>query len=117
MMVLQHAEAASPIDATMSMLRKRWKPIVLWELASGPRRYQQIQGNIPGIAHKVLIEALRDLEADGLVSRHEITGGPRHVEYALTELGRSLCPILELMDSWGRAALSRQSVSDNVMTS
>lgn len=90
----------------MSRLRKRWKPAVLWELSHGRQRFSQLQNRIPQVAHKVLIDTLRELEADGLVSREQIPS--RHVEYALTELGESLRPILSLMDRWGRTQAPRR---------
>ena len=91
-----------PIEVTMGVLCKKWKPRVLRVLALKSQRFGGLQTRIPTVSHKVLIETLRELETDGLVLRHVIPGGAKHVEYHLTGRGQSLLPILDLMDAWGR---------------
>lgn len=94
--------AASPLELTVRVVGKKWKPTILRLLAQTSRRFNQLHASIPGIAHKVLIEQLRELEQDGVVRREVKVGGYRRVQYSLTESGRELLPILERMESWGQ---------------
>ena len=94
--------AASPLELTVRAVGKKWKPTILRLLAHTGRRFSQLHASIPGIAHKVLIEQLRELEQDGVVRREVKVGGYRRVQYSLTESGRQLIPILERMEAWGQ---------------
>jgi DNA-binding HxlR family transcriptional regulator len=73
----------------------------LWLLASGCRHYSQLAARLPGISPKVLAQQLRELERDGLVTRHETTRGRRRVRYELTVLGEALRPLLQELERWG----------------
>lgn len=97
---------ATPTELTAGLLCRKWKPTILRELSDGePVRFNQLHARLTGVAHKVLTSALRDLERDGLVARRVVSDAPRHVEYRLTERGRALVPVIELMDAWGRRYL------------
>ena len=90
---------ACPVDVTLSMINGKWKPMILWLLNTGPQRFSDLQTAMPRVAHKVLSQQLRQLEADGLVQRSastEITG------YKLTTFGRSLRPALNALANWGK---------------
>ncbi|MEU6092862.1 helix-turn-helix domain-containing protein [Streptomyces sp. NPDC047085] len=77
-----------------------WNPVVVWALRGGPSRPGELRERIGGISPKVLTETLRRLEFNGLVRRHAHAGSPPRVEYALTELGRSLLEPIEAFGAW-----------------
>jgi DNA-binding HxlR family transcriptional regulator len=93
---------ACPVTATIELIGGRWKTIILYTLSPTTRRFGEIAARMPSISRKVLTEQLRELEADGLISRKEYKEMPPRVEYSLTELGNSLAPILEDLAAWGR---------------
>jgi DNA-binding HxlR family transcriptional regulator len=89
--------------------------MILEILASGDRRFNQLQAAIPGIAHKVLIDQLRELEQVGVIHREAKAAGYRRVHYSLTEAGRRLLPVIRLIEDWGRkqdAALQHGATLD-----
>ena len=90
-----------PVTFTLSKIGGRWKPIILYQLLEGTRRYSEIRKNIPHITEKMLIQHLRELEADKLVRRKTLPVVPPHVEYSLTPSGTELKPILKAMATWG----------------
>ena len=81
---------------------------MLYELAIAPQRFNELQRLNEGISHKVLTETLRRLERDGLISRSASQGAVLSVEYALTEHGRSVRPVLDAMIAWGHQHLAEQ---------
>ena len=89
------------LETAVDAIAARWAPSILYLLAAGDRRFGELHRELTGISHKVLIQRLRALERHGLVRRQVITGGPRHVRYALTPIGLQLLPILELLRDWG----------------
>lgn len=98
-------ERAAPaaLQAAAAAVCKRWKPVVLWLLLNGPRRYNALLAALDGVTPKVLTEQLRELEREGLVARHVVAGGAKHVEYRLTPLGLTLEPVLTALHAWGAA--------------
>lgn len=95
-------QTACPVTATIALIGGRWKTIILYTLADHTRRFGEIAARMPAISRKVLTEQLKELEADGLISRKQFKEIPPRVEYSLTELGRSLTPILGYMAAWGQ---------------
>lgn len=91
-----------PITAMLEVIGGKWKPIILYNLTLGTRRFGQIDVRIPGISRKVLTEQLRELEKDGLITRKQYKEIPPRVEYSLTELGKSLSPVFKEMAIWGK---------------
>lgn len=91
-----------PITAMLELIGGKWKPVILYNLTSGTRRFGQIDVRIPGISRKVLTEQLRELEKDGLITRKQYNEIPPRVEYSLTELGKSLSPVFKEMSAWGK---------------
>ena len=91
-----------PVTATITMIGGRWKPIILYNLSDHTRRFGEIAVRMPLISRKVLSEQLKELEADGMVSRQEFKEIPPRVEYSLTELGKSVRPLLIHMATWGQ---------------
>lgn len=98
--------AKCPVTHTLHVIGGRWKPILLWELTKGPLRYGELKKALPAITEKVLIEKLKELEADGLLIRKALPVVPPHVTYELTEQGKSLQPVLSAMANWGINQLS-----------
>jgi DNA-binding HxlR family transcriptional regulator len=94
---------ACPVTYTLEKIGGKWKPLILYQVMDGPKRYSQIRKAIPGITEKMLIQHLRDLEADGLVLRDVKPVVPPHVEYRLSAEGATLTPILDAMARWGLA--------------
>lgn len=94
--------ANCPAMETIALLGGRWKVIILHILSKGARRFGEINVRIPTISRKVLTEQLRELEADGLISRRQDEEFSQKVEYALTEFGESLCPLLAYISAWNK---------------
>ena len=90
-----------PVTYTLGKIGGRWKPIIIYNLLGGTKRYSELKKLIPAITEKMLIQHLKELNADNLVTRKIISAIPAHVEYSLTEIGRELTPILNAMCQWG----------------
>ncbi|MFI5161804.1 MAG: winged helix-turn-helix transcriptional regulator [Sphingobacteriales bacterium] len=91
-----------PVTVTLGKIGGRWKPLIIYNLQQGMLRYAQLKKAIPGITEKMLIQHLRELEADDLVKRDVKPVVPPHVEYSLTQRGKSLNSLLNEMAEWGR---------------
>jgi len=89
-----------PITAAIGVIGGKWKPIIIWILLQGPQRFGGLHKSIPGIALKVLSRHLKELEADGIITRKAYPEIPPRVEYTLTEKGRSLNEIMQLLALW-----------------
>jgi DNA-binding HxlR family transcriptional regulator len=90
-----------PVSFTLEKIGGRWKPLILYNLQNGALRYGQLKKVIPAITEKMLIQHLRELEADNLIIREAMQVVPPHVEYRLTASGASLWPVLNEMAAWG----------------
>ncbi|MFE7647471.1 winged helix-turn-helix transcriptional regulator [Streptomyces phaeoluteigriseus] len=90
------------IEFAMEMLGGRWKLAILKQLVVGTHRFGELRRALPGITQRMLTRQLRELEADGLVTRTVYREVPPRVEYALTDVGHSLESITEELDKWGR---------------
>ncbi|MBQ3424273.1 MAG: helix-turn-helix transcriptional regulator [Clostridia bacterium] len=92
-----------PVATTVSLIGSKWKLLIMRNLLARPWRFNELQKSIHGISQKALTEALRSMETDGIVSRTVYPEVPPRVEYALTELGESMRPIIKSMENWGKA--------------
>jgi len=92
-----------PVATTVMMIGSKWKLLIMRNLLARPWRFNELQKSINGISQKALTEALRSMEADGIVSRTVYPEVPPRVEYALTKLGESMRPIIKSMETWGMA--------------
>lgn len=90
-----------PVTATMAVIGGKWKPIILWILHDGVRRFGEIKRFIPVITQKMLTQQLRELEQEGIINRKIYAVVPPKVEYCLTKYGQTLTPILNTMAKWG----------------
>ena len=89
-----------PVTYVMEQIGGYWKPIILFHLLSGPKRYGELKRSIPHITEKMLIQHLKQLEMDQLVLRTAIPVVPPHVTYNLTSSGEALRPVLYAMANW-----------------
>ena len=91
-----------PMTELMSVMGGRWKFIIAYTIRNSPKRFGQINQFIPSISNKVLTEQLRELEEDNIINRTVISDRiPVNVEYSLTERGKKVVPIIDLMTEWG----------------
>jgi DNA-binding HxlR family transcriptional regulator len=96
------------IDAAMDVVAGKWKSLILWELENhGTRRFGELRRGLPGVSEKMLIQHLREMEADELVHREVYREVPPRVEYSLTEHGRSLNEALGPLGDWGTERIRR----------
>ncbi|MFI6287004.1 winged helix-turn-helix transcriptional regulator [Streptomyces sp. NPDC051018] len=92
------------LDAAVDVVGGKWKPLILWALgARGALRFGELRRNVPGVSEKMLIQQLRELEADGIVHREVYREVPPRVEYSLTEPGNALNKALQPLGEWGSA--------------
>ncbi|WP_102958840.1 winged helix-turn-helix transcriptional regulator [Mangrovicella endophytica] len=89
------------LDATLRVIAGKWKPLILYFLLQGPNRYGELKRAVRGVSDKMLIQQLKELEADGIVMRTDYHEVPPRVDYALTPLGRSLAEALTPLCNWG----------------
>ncbi|MBB3109510.1 DNA-binding HxlR family transcriptional regulator [Paenibacillus phyllosphaerae] len=82
------------------MLSKRWTSFIVFQLLNGPMRFVQIEQSLPNLSGKVLSDRLKELEAEGIVSRNVYPETPVRIEYSLTDKGRALTPILQEIGKW-----------------
>src|SRR6187551_4014550 len=98
------------LDATLRVVAGKWKPLILYFLAQdGPTRYGELRRSIRDVSDKMLIQQLKELEADGLVKRNDYKEVPPRVDYALTPLGRSLAEALLPLCVWGTEHMAEVS--------
>ena len=90
-----------PVETTLEMIGGKYKALILWNLSVDKMRYSQLRDRLEGITPKMLTQQLRELEATQLIHREVFPIVPPKVEYSLTELGKSLMPILMAMRDWG----------------
>ncbi len=90
-----------PVATTVSLIGSKWKLLILRNLLSRPWRFNELQKNLEGISQKVLTDSLRSLEEDGIITRTVFPEVPPRVEYALSEFGEQMLPILKEMEKFG----------------
>ena len=100
---------ACPVETTLTMIGDKWKVLILRDLLSGTKRFGELKKSIGSVSQKVLTAQLRDMEQNGLVHREVFAEVPPRVEYSLTDLGRSLKPILDAMWNWGEEFKARNA--------
>ena len=92
---------ACPVETTLTIISDKWKVLILRDLMTGTKRFGELKKSIGNVSQKVLTSQLRQMEESGVVSRKIYPEVPPRVEYSLTDLGRSLKPILDAMQNWG----------------
>lgn len=99
---------ACPVETTLSLISNKWKVLILRDLLTGTKCFNELKRSITGVSQKVLTAQLRDMETSGLLERTVYPEVPPRVEYSLTELGLSLKPILDAMQQWGEEYKAKQ---------
>lgn len=99
-----------PIELAIAVIGDKWKILILRELFRATRRFNELKKRLAPISQKMLAQQLQALEADGIVLRTQYPEIPPKVEYSLTELGRSLAPVMATLGEWG---LEYQSAFEN----
>ena len=105
-------ESICPVETTLSLIGGKYKALILWHLSAGTLRFSQLQKAVTATPRMLTLQ-LRELEQDGLVSRTVYPEVPPRVEYAMTELGRSLMPILTAIRDWGTEYLRGKDIEPN----
>ena len=105
--------AHCPVEATLELIGGKYKALILWHLSEQTLRYSELKKLLPNATAKMLTQQLRELEAHNLIHREVFAVVPPKVEYSLTELGRSLMPILVSMRDWGSSYLRKKSIEPN----
>ena len=100
-MLTKEEMPACPVATTVALIGSKWKLLILRNLLARPWRFNGMKKNLEGISQKVLTDSLRSLEDDGIITRTVYPEVPPRVEYALSELGESMRPIINAMESWG----------------
>jgi len=90
-----------PVEVTLSIIGGKWKPLIVFYLLGGTKRFSELRRLLPQATQQMLTMQLRELEQAGILHRHVYAQVPPKVEYSLTELGRSIEPVLRQMCSWG----------------
>lgn len=102
---------ACPVETTLMLISDKWKVLILRDLMPGTKRFSELKRSVGHVTQKVLTAQLRQMEERGLVARTVYPEVPPRVEYSLTELGRSLKPVLDAMWDWGENYKSKNAVS------
>jgi len=90
-----------PVATTVQLIGSKWKLLILRDLLSGPKRYNELKKSLTGISQKVLTSSLKSLVEDGIVIRTSYHEVPPRVEYSLSELGVSMRSVISEMEQWG----------------
>ena len=98
-----------PVATTVQLIGNKWKLLIIRNLRVRPWRFNELHKNLDGISQKVLTDSLRSMEADGLITRTVYAEVPPRVEYALSELGETMRPILDAMEAWGNSYKSMKN--------
>ena len=104
-----------PVSATLDLIGGKYKALILWNLAGCTMRFSQLHKLIPSATAKMLTQQLREMEAQNLIHREVYPVVPPKVEYSLTELGKSLMPVLISMRDWGAEYLHSQNLISNCL--
>ncbi len=100
-MLTKEEMPACPVATTVALIGSKWKLLILRNLMARPWRFNELKKDLNGVSQKVLTDSLRSLEEDGIVTRTVYPEVPPRVEYALSDLGESMRPIIDVMQRWG----------------
>ena len=101
-MLTKEEMPACPVATTVALIGSKWKLLIMRNLLARPWRFNELKKDLEGISQKVLTDSLRSMEADGIITRTVYPEVPPRVEYALSELGESMRPIMDAMEIWGK---------------
>ena len=109
-MLTKEEMPACPVATTVQLIGSKWKLLILRDLLVRPWRFNELKKDLEGISQKVLTDSLRSMEEDGLVNSTVFPEVPPRVEYALSELGESMRPIIQAMAQWGKEYKAKRAV-------
>ena len=92
---------ACPVETTLKIIGDKWKVLILRDLFAGTKRFSELRRSLKGVTQKMLTQQLRELENDGIIHREVYPVVPPKVEYSLTDLGKTLKPVIDSMYDWG----------------
>ena len=95
------------IEAALEAIGGKWKGVILYHLSDGTKRFNELRRLMPAVTQRMLTRQLRELENDGIISRHVYAQVPPKVEYRFTEFGTSLLPVIRELESWGNRYLEQ----------
>lgn len=104
---MRSEEYTCGLEAALDVIGGKWKVLILWPLRQAPRRFGELRREVHGISEKMLIQHLKEMELDGIVTRKDYKQVPPRVEYSLTEFGGSLCDALSPLCEWGTLHMKR----------
>lgn len=110
-MVTKAELPACPVATTVQLIGSKWKLLIMRNLLARPWRFNELRKDLEGISQKVLTDSLRSMEKDGIITRTVYPEVPPRVEYALSELGESMRPIMDAMEKWGSDYKNREQRS------
>ena len=91
----------NPVELSLEIIGGKWKIPIIWRLKDDPKRYGELKKSLPDITHKMLTQQLRELEQNEIITRKLYPEVPPKVEYTLTLLGKSVIPVIEVLNDWG----------------
>lgn len=100
------------MELVLDRVGGKWKGMILWNLGEGSCRFNALRRRFAGLSQKMLTQQLRELEQDGLIVRTVLAQVPPHVEYSLSESGKSFLPLLHAMNQWGQHHLLPRCEAD-----
>lgn len=92
---------ACPVETTLKIIGDKWKVLILRDLFTGTKRFNELKRSLTNVTQKMLTQQLRELENDGIIHREVYPVVPPKVEYSLTELGKTIKPVIDSMYDWG----------------
>lgn len=101
-MLTKEEMPACPVATTVHLIGSKWKLLIMRNLLARPWRFNELRKDLDGISQKDLTDSLRSMEQDGIITRTVYPEVPPRVEYALSELGESMRPIINAMEVWGK---------------
>lgn len=102
------AYACCPLEAALDVMGSKWKATILFRLLEGTKRFNELRRIMPNVTQRMLTLQLRELEADGMILRKVFAEVPPKVEYSLSDLGRTLEPLLRELYDWGQTHIQRK---------
>ena len=109
---MKDAVSDCPIEAAMQVLGGRWRTLLIYYLKDGPKRFGELRRDNPGISHRMLTLGLRELEMAGVVTRTVYPEVPPKVEYALTEAGHQLMPVIDALGDWWESTQTKRLAAE-----
>jgi len=103
-----------PVEATLDIIGGKWKSIILFRVLEETRRFNELRRLVPNLTQRMLTNQLRELEHDGLISRKVYAQVPPKVEYSITDLGKTLEPVLLALTQWAEQHMQLRMVGRNL---